>query len=187
MRRQLSLIALALATLVLGLRIREINKPRKVELAPRTVHLLYLDSLRTALLTYAEQYGKPVFVTDTVSPVNGYGRIQMRRLRDALFAPQIEYSYGDKGFSIEWRGDWTPRTPRFDRAVTLQEFDRILRVLNRRPISNSWPESAAEYARLRREFITPRWPEPPARRSRGERNFPTPPRDAFALQAATIN
>jgi hypothetical protein len=187
MRRILSITALLLATLVLTLRIREINQsPEIPQLAPRSLHLLYLDSLRTALLEFAEQYGRPVFRYDTTSPVTGHGRIQLARLRIALFDPRIEYDFSDQGFAIEWRGDPKPRYPRSSfvpiGAPPPPSFGH-----RTASIANAWPEPAAEYARLRREFITPRWPEPPAGRSRREHDFMTPPRDAFALQAAIVN
>jgi hypothetical protein len=87
MRRLLSVVALVLATTILAVRIRAINTPPEiVGVAPRTAHLLYLDSLRTALLAFAEQYGRPVFEYDTTPPVTGHGRIQLARLHEALFA-----------------------------------------------------------------------------------------------------
>jgi hypothetical protein len=185
MRRILSITALLLATLVLTLRIREINQsPEIPQLAPRSLHLLYLDSLRTALLEFAEQYGRPVFRYDTTSPVTGHGRIQLARLRIALFDPRIEYDFSDQGFAIEWRGDPKPRYPRPSfvpiGAPPPPSFGH-----RTASIANAWPEPAAEYARLRREYITPRWPELPARAS-PSRNF-SPPHDGFALQATIAN
>src|SRR5690349_13887827 len=110
-RRILSVVALVIAVAVLAGRVHEINRPpAPVQLAPRTVHLLYIDSLRRELLTFAEQYGRPVFRYDTTSPVTGHGRIQLARLREALFDPRIEYFFGDEGFNIDWRADPKPRS-----------------------------------------------------------------------------
>ena len=181
-RRVLSTLALALATLVFAYRVREINRlPSIAQLAPRSEHLLYLDSLRTELITFAEQYGKPVFITDTVSPVNGHGRIQMARLREALFDSRIEYGYNDQGFGLDWRSDPRPK-PRFNGPVTFEEFDRVMSLANRLTVASAWPQSAAEYAKLRRLFITPQWPQMPQRRANRMRNSPVPPHgEALAI------
>ena len=183
MRTRLSIAALAAAIVILGIRIREINAPpAPVQLAPRTVHLLYLDSLRHELLAFAEQYGRPVFVTDTIAPVTGHGRVQLARLRQALFDPRVEYNYGDKGFYIEWRTDPKPRwtAPRSFRAFGSDSYEPP-----KLPVSAAWPQTAAEYARLRRDFITPRWPEIPQRRANRTRRSPVPPHgDAYASMLA---
>jgi len=185
MRRLLSLAALLLATLVLGLRVREINKPAPVVvLAPRAVHLLYLDSLRRELLTFAEQYGRPVFQYDTTSPVTGHGRIQLARLRHALFDPQIEYVFSDEGFVMDWRSDPKPRV----RHRGFAHFGSPPRGLPRDAIGNEWPKPAAEYARIRREFITPQWPDPPVRRANRRPATGVPPHaDAYSILALGQN
>jgi hypothetical protein len=168
MRRPLSVLALVFATGILGLRIRAINTPPElVGIAPRTAHVLYLDSLRTALLTFAEQYGRPVFQYDTTSPVTGHGRIQLYRLHQALFDPRVVYAFGDQGFSLDWRGDPKPR----QHSAAFRRFGAGEPVI----FPNPWPPSAAEYARLRRLFITPEWPDPPQRRVNRARNSPVPP------------
>jgi hypothetical protein len=176
-RRILSVASLLLATLVFVLRVREINKPAPpVRLAPRTLHLLYLDSLRQELLTFAEQYGRPVFQYDTTSPVTGHGRIQLARLRRALFDPRVEYAFSDEGFAIEWRTDPKPHLP-----SSFVHFGAPGSNLFRKSIANAWPESAAEYARIRRLIITPQWPEPPQRRTNRPPARTVPPHgDVFA-------
>src|SRR4051812_16431064 len=138
MRTRLSITVLAVAIVVFALRVRDINQPRRVELAPRTLHLLYLDSLRNELLTFAEQYGRPVFQYDTVSPVTGQGRIQLTRLHQALFDPRVEYVFGDDGFYLDWRTDPKPRR-HFNHFRRIGEPGDEPRV----PIRNAWPESAA--------------------------------------------
>ena len=173
LRRLLSILALALGVAVLVARIQKINELPRVELAPRTMHLLYLDSLRTELLSFAEQYGRPIFYTDTTPLVNGSGRIQVARLRQALFDSRIQYSYGDKGFNLDWATDPKPRIPK--RYASFNDFYRALEVAGHRPVASAWPETAAEYARLRRDFITPRWPEMPQRRVNRPRSSPVPP------------
>jgi hypothetical protein len=171
MRRPLSILALALAIAILGFRIRTINTPPElVGVAPRTVHVLYLDSLCNALLTFAEQYGRPVFQYDTTSPVTGHGRIQLARLHQALFDDRVDYSFGDQGFSLDWKGDPKPRP----HGGAFRQFGSGVVIF-----PNAWPPSAAEYARLRRIFVTPQWPEPPQRRANRVRNSPVPPHDAF--------
>ena len=171
MRRLLSVFALLLATAVLGIRIHNINTPPElVGVAPRTLHVLYLDSLRTALLTFAEQYGRPVFQYDTTSPVTGHGRIQLARLHQALFDERVVYSFGDQGFSLDWKGDPKPRP----HGGAFRPFGS-----GAVAFPNAWPPSAAEYARVRRIFVTPQWPEPPQRRVNRMRNSPVPPHDAF--------
>jgi hypothetical protein len=170
-RTPLGLAALALAAFVLANRIHEVNERRAVELAPRTLHLLSLDSLRQELLTFAEQYGRPVFQYDTTSPVTGHGRIQLARLRHALFDPRVEYVFGDEGFALEWRSDPRPR-PRFSGFVA---FGQPSEFHSTAPIAGAWPQSAAEYARIRRMVITPQWPEPPAFRANRRRQSPVPP------------
>lgn len=181
-RRILSVIALIAAMLVFGLRVREINKPAPpVTLAPRAVHLLYLDSLRHELLTFAEQYGRPVFRYDTTSPVTGHGRVQLARLRNALFDPRVEYGFGDDGFVLDWRGDPKPRF-----AGGLMEFGAPRPPMARRigGVANAWPESAAEYARVRRLFVTPQWPEAPVRRTNRRLPSGVPPHaDALSILA----
>lgn len=181
-RRLLSIGTLILAMLVLGLRIREINKPAPpVTLAPRSVHLLYLDSLRHELLTFAEQYGRPVFRYDTTSPVTGHGRVQLARLRNALFDPRIEYGFGDDGFVLDWRSDPKPRSPN---AFVQFGAPRPPTARHIGGVANAWPESAAEYARIRRLFVTPRWPEPPVRRTNRSRPAGVPPQaDAYSILA----
>jgi hypothetical protein len=178
-RRLVSIATLVIATLVLVLRVRDINTVEPVVLAPRTMHLLYLDSLRRELLTFAEQYGRPVFQYDTTSPVTGHGRIQLWRLRHALFDPRIEYVFGDEGFAIDWRGDPKPRTTR---SFTIFGASHVPL---HSAIGDRWPQEAAEYARLRRLFITPQWPEPPVRR-RSNRSPATgvpPHADAYSILA----
>jgi hypothetical protein len=170
-RTPLGLATLALATLVLTIRVREINEPRAIDLAPRTLHLLYLDSLRQELLTFAEQYGRPVFQYDTTSPVTGHGRIQLARLRHALFDPRIEYVFGDEGFALEWRSDPKPR-PRFTGFVS---FGQPSQFHSTAPVAGAWPQSAVEYARIRRLVITPQWPDRPAFRANRRRRSPVPP------------
>jgi hypothetical protein len=191
-RRILSLASLALAILVLVLRVREINRPAPpVTLAPRTLHVLYLDSLRQELLAFAEQYGRPVFQYDTTSPVTGHGRIQLARLRNALFDPKVEYIFGDEGFIIDWRGDPKPRARSFI-SVGGPPPPAFVPIGQAAPfgsryshgIANAWPGPAAEYARLRRIFVTPRWPEPPV--PRANRHVPTgvpPHADASSILA----
>jgi hypothetical protein len=188
-RRLSSFAALVLATLVLAFRVYEINKPApRVVLAPRTEHLLYLDSLRRELVAFAEQYGRPVFLTDTTPPVNGHGRIQLARLRQALFDPRVLYGYTDKGFAMDWRGDPKPRVPRVERVMTFAEFSRFLQAHSRTPIGGEWPMSAAEYARLRRLWITPQWPDPPARRANRRPAAGVPPHgDAYSIIASNQN
>lgn len=187
LRKLLSFVALCLATLVFFLRVREVNEPPAiVGLAPRSIHLLYLDSLRAQLLTFAEQYGKPVFMTDTIAPATGHGRIQFARLREALLSdPDIVYGYTDNGFSMEWRGDARIRMPRFDHPPTFEEYSRALHALNRPAIGGAWPQHAAQYARLRREWITPQWPDPPVRRRPNQRPATgVPPHaDAYSINA----
>jgi hypothetical protein len=174
LRRILSVVALALSVAILIGRIEKINEPARVELAARTRHLLYLDSLRTELLTFAEQYGRPVFQYDTTAPVTGHGRIQLARLRQALFDQRIEYGFNDRGFYLEWRGDPRPR-----QRHGFSSFAPIGSVARYEPppepISSAWPQTAAEYARIRREFVTPRWPEIPQRRINRPRRSPVPP------------
>src|SRR5689334_12163126 len=179
-RRILSVVALISAVVVLGLRIREINKPALVVMpAPRTLHLLYVDSLRQELLAFAEQYGRPVFQYDTTAPVTGHGRIQLARLRQALFDPRVEYTFGDDGFAIDWRSDPKPHIQKgfmvFGAAHHAQYSS----------VGNPWPEQAAEYARVRRIFITPQWPEPPVRRRANPRPAPGVPPHADAYSIVT--
>lgn len=186
MRRLFSIAAFVLATLVLAHRVREINTPvPPVVLAPRTVHLLYLDSLRRELLSFAEQYGRPVFWTDSTPPVNGHGRIRLARLRQALFDPRIEYGYTDRGFAIDWRTDPKPRFP----PSTFVHLGDAEPPMLRNPVGDAWPESAASYARLRRLWITPQWPDPPARQrtNRGPVGGVPPHADAYSLVALGQN
>jgi hypothetical protein len=182
-RTPLGLATLAVAAFVLAVRVHEVNQPAGVQLAPRTLHLLYLDSLRRELLTFAEQYGRPVFQYDTTSPVTGHGRIQLARLRHALFDPRIEYRFGDEGFSIDWATDPKPR-PRNKGFAAFGSPGNGFHSFG--PIANSWPESAADYARIRRLLITPQWPEPPQRRINRPRSQHVPPHgDAVWLALAT--
>jgi hypothetical protein len=180
-RRVLAVVALIFATIVLVIRVREINKPAPpITLAARSVHLIYLDSLRNELLTFAEQYGRPVFRYDTTSPVTGHGRVQLARLRQALFDPRVEYGFGDDGFVLDWRSDPKPRLShgfmRFGAARPP--------TMRRMGVANAWPESAAEYARIRRLFVTPQWPEPPARRTNRHVPSGVPPHaDAYSILA----
>ena len=171
-RTPVGLATLALAVFVLAIRVHEVNRPRRVHLAPRTLHLLYLDSLRQELLTFSEQYGRPVFQYDTTSPVTGHGRIQLARLRHALFDPRVEYRFSDEGFYIDWRTDPKPR-PQNQGFVAFGSPGAGFHTQG--PIANSWPETAAEYARIRRLLITPQWPEPPQRRPNRARRSPVPP------------
>jgi hypothetical protein len=100
-------------------------------------------------------------------------------LRHALFDPQIEYIFGDEGFAIDWRGDPKPRTPK-----GFMTFGTPHLALES-PVSNRWPEQAAEYARIRRLWVTPQWPDPPLRR-RANRHSPdgVPPHaDAYSTIA----
>lgn len=177
MRRLLSVVALVVACAALMLRVQQINRVEPVQLSARAYHVLYLDSLRHELLTFAEQYGRPVFQYDTTMVVTGHGRIQLGRLREALFDPRIEYRYGDDGFSLDWRSDPKPRVL----------HPQVWHAFGRRPSSRSsfiqgwspWPPSTVEYARLRRVAITPQWPDPPQRPQR-PRTSPTPNHnDAF--------
>ena len=178
-RRFLSIVALLVATAVLGLRIRAINRlPELAGPAPRTLHLLYLDSLRTELLTFAEQYGRPVFQYDTTGPVTGHGRVQLARLRQALFDPRVVYYFGDEGFTLDWRGDPRPQTH-------FKGF-RSFGAGSAPVFATSWPATAAEYARLRRLFITPQWPEPPQRRVNRARNSPVPPHGDALVSLALL-
>jgi len=181
-RRILSLIALIAATLVFGLRVREINEPRPpIALAPRSLHLLYLDSLRHELLAFAEQYGRPVFRYDTTSPVTGHGRVQLARLRNALFDPRVEYGFGDDGFVLDWRSDPKPRV-----THGFMQFGAPRPPTERHVggVANAWPESAAAYARVRRLFWTPQWPDPPARRANRRQPPGVPPHaDAYSILA----
>ena len=181
-RRLVSILTLILATLVLALRVREINRPApSVSLAPRTLHLLYLDSLRQELVSFAEQYGRPVFRYDTTSPVTGHGRVQLARLRNALFDPRVEYGFGDDGFVLDWRSDPKPRISHGFAAFGAPRPPTTARPLG---IANAWPESAAEYARIRRIFVTPQWPEPPMRRTNRRPAPGVPPHaDAYATIA----
>ena len=172
-RTSLALAALVLATFVLAIRIHEVNEPRELRLAPRTLHLLYLDSLRQELLTFAEQYGRPVFQFDTTSPVTGHGRVQLARLRHALFDPRVEYRFDDEGFYIEWRADPRPRL-RSNGFVAFGSPSRGVG-FHFAPIADSWPQSAAEYARIRRLIITPQWPDRVQRRANPPRRSPVPP------------
>ena len=176
-RRILSVVMLVGAMLVLAHRVREINKPPTViGVAPRTAHLLYLDSLRRELLTFAEQYGRPVFRYDTTSPVTGHGRIQLARLREALFDPKVYYYFGDEGFTLDWVSDPGPRR--------LYKGFASFGSVTRRVYQNAWPERAAEYARIRRLLVTPQWPEPPARRTNRREPMGVPPHaDAYATLA----
>jgi hypothetical protein len=184
-RRLLSVVALVAACAALMLRVQRINRMEPVELSARSYHVLYLDSLRHELLTFAEQYGRPVFQYDTTMVVTGHGRIQLGRLREALFDPRIEYRYGDDGFSLDWRSDPKPRRPG---AGAWHAFGA-------RPAARSafiqgwtpWPPSTIEYARLRRIAITPQWPEPPQRPSR-RRPHPTPNHhDAFSSLTVSLS
>jgi hypothetical protein len=179
-RRLLSFAALVLATLVLAFRVYEINQPAPpLVLAPRTVHVIYLDSLRHELLTFAEQYGRPVYQYDTTLIVTGSGRIQLTRLRQALFDSRVEYAFTDEGFAIDWRSDPKPRS-----AHTFAAFGAP-HVLPHNAIASAWPDPAAEYARVRREFITPKWPEPaPLRRANRRAPNGVPPHgDAYSIIA----
>ena len=181
LRRLFSFAALAIGVAILAARIHQINKPEPSLLAARTLHLLYLDSLRTELLTFAEQYGRPLFVTDTTPLINGHGRIQASRLREALFDPRIEYHYGDYGFTLDWASD--PK-PRMRHGVWMPFGSPRSKTI---PGQTPWPPSAVQYAELRRLAITPQWPEPPQRRANRARRSPVPPRDgsAWLLSLAT--
>src|SRR3954466_8446739 len=136
LRRILSIVALALSVAILVRRIQRINEPVRVELAARTRHLLYLDSLRTELLTFSEQYGRPVFQYDTTSPVTGHGRIQLARLRQALFDPRIEYAFSDEGFAMDWRSDPKPRI----RHMGFAHFGSAAAELPPDPVGDQWPK-----------------------------------------------
>lgn len=181
LRTPIALAALALAVFVLSLRVHEVNRPRGPQFASRTVHLLYLDSLRQELLTFSEQYGRPLFYTDTTILVSGHGRVQAARLREALFDPRVEYYYGDYGFTLDWAGDPKPR-----RAAGAWVAFHTGALPHAAPGQTPWPESAIEYAVLRRIAITPQWPEPPQRSTRRPAN-PTPPHhDAFSSLAVLL-
>jgi len=180
MRKLVSVVALFAAVAILAVRVRALNTPAPtVVLASRTMHLLYLDSLRRELLTFAEQYGRPVFQYDTTSPVTGHGRIQLARLRNALFDPRIEYAFNDEGFAIDWRGDPKPRIQKGFMSFGTRH------IAEHAAVGDAWPEPAAEYARIRREYVTPQWPEPPAGRRANQRPAPgVPPHaDAYSFVA----
>jgi hypothetical protein len=168
--------ALAAALLVLGLRVRRINQVEPVQLAARAYHVLYLDSLRQELLGFAEQYGRPVFHYDSTPPVTLHGRIQLARLREALFDPRIEYTYGDEGFTLDWRSD--PKPPRA-RGVWVSFGTPTAGWW-----ATAWPSSTVEYAKLRRIAITPQWPEPPRRARPRSQPRATPHNDLTYLLAA---
>ena len=132
LRRIISVFCLIAAVSVLAVRVRHLRSLNQVELAPRAEKLAVLDHYSKRVLSYAEQYGRPVFAWTGVRHSSAAESTLYENLRLDLRDERIRYWYGDERFTIAW---WDPRQGRSGRDVIA--------------VSYPWPREAAFYAHVR--------------------------------------
>ena len=132
-RRIVDVAALIVACAVLTLRVQSIQKRNRVEFTERTAQFAVVKAYSDRILTYSEQYGRPIFVWTGVRHQSAAESTLYETLRLDLRDPRIRYWYGDEAYYIAWYD--VKQTRKADRSQIV--------------ISNPWPVDAAFYARYR--------------------------------------
>ena len=132
-RKVVGVVALLVACAVLALRIHDLQSRNRVEFSERTAKFAIVKNLSDRLLTYSEQYGRPVFMWTGVHHASAAESTLYENLRLALLDERVRYWYSDRGYSIAW---WDPKQARRPDASQIV-------------IQNEWPVDAAYYARWR--------------------------------------
>lgn len=133
LRRMAGLAAFILATAVLAWRIDYLRSLVIVELSPRAEAITIVKRLHDRVLSYSEQYGRPVFAWTGVRHSSAAESTLYQNLRLDLRDERVRYSYGEEIFSITWIG----------------EEGRMVRDSAPIVLSNQWPPDARFYAHVR--------------------------------------
>jgi hypothetical protein len=132
-RRLADCAGLVFALLILGFRIQSLQSRNRVEFSERTARFAVVKRLSDRVLSYSEQYGRPIFMWTGVNHASAAESTLYENLRLDLRDQRVRYWYSDRSYSIAW---WDPlQARRPDRSQIV--------------ISNAWPVDAAYYARWR--------------------------------------
>lgn len=132
-RRVLDVAALVVACTVLTLRIQSLQHRNRVEFSERTAQFAVVKSYSDRILTYAEQYGRPIFVWTGVRHASAAESTLYENLRLELRDARVRYWYDDSKYFVAWYDEKQTRRPDESQIV----------------ITNPWPPDAAFYARYR--------------------------------------
>lgn len=132
-RRIVDVAALIVASTALTLRIQSLQARNRVELSERAQRFAVVKKYSDRVLTYAEQYGRPIFAWTGVHHSSAAESTLYENLRLDLRDRRIRYWYDDRGYYIAWYDPRQSRSP--DRSQVV--------------VSNKWPDDAAFYARYR--------------------------------------
>ena len=118
---------------ILVVRIQHLQSLNRVEFSTRTAQFEVVKKLSDRLLTYSEEYGRPVFMWTGVQHASPAESTLYEHLRMDLRDARIRYWYDDRRYAIAWYDEKQTRVP--DRSQIV--------------VSNLWPADAAYYARWR--------------------------------------
>ncbi len=133
LRRIAGIAGLLVASAMLWWRIADLRASRTLALSTRAERIMVVKRLHDRVLSYSEQYGRPIFVWTGVRHSSAAESTLYQRLRRDLVDSSVRYWYDDKSFRVAWY---------YDRPSPRPEDAQIV-------LSNEWPESASRYAHAR--------------------------------------
>jgi hypothetical protein len=100
LRRIGGIAALLVASAFLTWRIHDLREARTLELSPRAARIMTVKRLHDRVLSYSEQYGRPIFVWTGVRHSSAAESTLYERLRRDLVDSSVRYWYDDATFQI---------------------------------------------------------------------------------------
>ncbi|HET9425272.1 MAG TPA: hypothetical protein VFO55_07875 [Gemmatimonadaceae bacterium] len=124
--------ALVVASTILAVRIQHLRARNTVEWSERTAQFAVVKRYSDRVLSYAEQYGRPVFAWTGVRHSSAAESTLYENLRLDLRDPRIRYWYGEDAYVVAW---YDPEAGRTGPGVVA--------------VTNPWPPEARFYAHVR--------------------------------------